>query len=124
MTFPKELFGKAWIIDKKGAILESKITGAYGEKINALKITYNDGCAFTSQERIFTYKEDTGFWIYLDEILVFELESDKIRNLINDRIIEYTKKSENDYREAFDTYMKRMKDVCIIQESNNKFLNK
>ena len=124
MKFPEELFGKAWIINRQGAILESKITGAYGEKINALKITYNDGSAFLSQERIFTYKKDTGFWTYFDEILVFELESDKIRNLINDRIIEYTKKSESDYREAFDTYMKHMKNVCIIQESNNKFLNK
>jgi len=124
MEFPKELFGKAWIINGKGAILESKITGAYAKQINALKIGYNGNSAVVTSERSFTYKEDTGFWVYYDEVLVFELESDKVRNLINDRIIEYTKKSEEDYRDAFDEYMKRMKTVCVIQESNNKFLNK
>lgn len=116
--YPKNFFGKVWSIDAYGKITEPVVVEATREKITVTR-SLNDG---SSTYDTYLFHEKTGTWDCYHDELVFDLHSDYAQQLINDRITKRAQEIEKSHRDAFERYLKDMKEIVAIRESNLQYL--
>lgn len=116
--YPKNFFGKVWSIDAYGKITEPEVVEATREKITVTR-SLSDGRS-TYDEYVF--HEKTGTWEHYNNVLVFDLHSDYAQQLINDRITKRAQCIEKSHRDAFEAYLKDMREIVSIRESNLQYL--
>lgn len=116
MEIPEKLFNKVWILDRHGKINKAKVVSAKGERIDARFIDGTNLCNDFSSK-------DGKVWEYFGKILLFDLDSEESKRLIEDRVAEYSKKVQDDYQNAFSEYHKCMSEIAEITQSNLKMMN-
>lgn len=116
--YPKNFFGKVWSIDAYGKITEPVVVEATREKIT-VRSSWSDGSPEYDE---YAFHDKTGTWEHYNNVLVFDLHSDYAQQLINDRIIHRTQCIEKLHRDAFEAYLKDMKEIVAIKESNLQYL--
>lgn len=115
MEIPEKLFNKVWILDDQGRINEAKVISASGERITARNCGTDFNYDFSSK--------DGKVWNCFGKTLLFDLDSEESKRLIEDRVAEYSKKVQDDYQNAFESYHKRMSEITEIAKSNLKMMN-
>lgn len=108
--YPKNFFGKVWAVDAYGKITEPVVVEATREKIT-VQSSWRDF-------ETYSFYEKTGTWHRDNQALVFDLHSDYAQQLINDRITKRAQNIEKAHRDAFETYLKDMREIVSIRESN------
>ena len=116
--YPKNFFGRVWAVDAYGKITEPEVVEATSEKIT-VRSSWSDG---SPKFETYSFYEETGTWHRDNKALVFDLHSDYAQQLINDRITKRAQDIEKVHRNAFETYLKDMKEIVSIRESNLQYL--
>ena len=115
MKIPEKLFNKVWILDRQGQVHKANVLSASGERISARyydnDFTYDFRCS------------DGNVWECLGVTLLFDLDSEESKRLIDDRVAEYSKKVHDDYQNAFAEYNKCLSKIAEITQSNLKIMN-
>ena len=116
--YPKDFFGRVWVMDAYGKITEPVVVEATREKIT-VQSTWSNG---SPKYDAYVFHENTGTWECCYDVLVFDLHSDYAQQLINDRITKRAQDIEKAHRKAFEAYLKDMKELVSVRESNLQYL--
>jgi len=117
MEIPEKLFNKVWVLDRQGKLHKAKVKSAKGGRIEVYS-----NCNFLGGTLDFSSK-DGKVWDCFDKTLLFDLDSEESKRLIEDRVAEYSKKVQDDYQKAFEEYHKCMSKIAEITQSNLKMMN-
>lgn len=116
--YPKNFFGRVWAIDAYGKITEHVVVEATRKNIT-VQSSWGDG---RPKEDEYVFNEKTNMWEYYSTVLVFDIHSDEAQQLINDRITKRAQDIEKAHRDAFERYLKDMREIVSIRESNLQYL--
>ena len=116
-NLPKNFFSKVWTIGSYGKVEELEVVEAYKDKI-IVRDFWSDG---SPKLDAYVFSTKTNMWECYPKVLVFDIHSEEAQQLIDDRLIKRSQDVEKSYREAFDRYLKDMKEIVAIRESNLKF---